>query len=100
MLLSQAPNTVYKFTPKEFSALSGLLSPGLIDECLMDTGIVTLRKRHLPMEKAHSDPMTSPLKYENTNLIHLLKEDYSAMCSTSLLRFIVTREEYVIKGGY
>ncbi|MCH4998767.1 IS4 family transposase, partial [Pectobacterium carotovorum] len=43
-------NTVHKFTPQEFSALSDLLSPELIDECLADTGIVTLRKRRLPME--------------------------------------------------
>ncbi|WP_234910636.1 IS4 family transposase, partial [Pectobacterium carotovorum] len=50
MLLSQALNTVHKFTPQEFSALSDLLSPELIDECLADTGIVTLRKRRLPME--------------------------------------------------
>ena len=50
MLLSQALDTVHKFTPKEFSALSDLLSPELIDECLTDTGIVTVRKRRLPME--------------------------------------------------
>ena len=50
MLLRQALDTVHKFTPKEFSALSDLLSPGLIDECLMDTGVVTIRKRRLPME--------------------------------------------------
>lgn len=50
MLLSQALDTVHKFTPKEFSALSDLLSPELIDECLIDTGIVTLRKRRLPMD--------------------------------------------------
>ncbi|EAA7286054.1 IS4 family transposase [Salmonella enterica subsp. enterica] len=50
MLLSQALDTVHKFTPKEFSALSDLLSPELIDECLTDTGAVTIRKRRLPME--------------------------------------------------
>ncbi|QGY28912.1 IS4 family transposase [Pantoea cypripedii] len=50
MLLSQALETVLNFTPKEFTALSDLLSPELIDECLADTGIVTLRKRRLPME--------------------------------------------------
>ncbi|HGM6830536.1 transposase domain-containing protein, partial [Serratia marcescens] len=50
MLLSQALDTVLKFSPKEFAALSDLLSPELIDECLADTGIVTLRKRRLPME--------------------------------------------------
>ncbi|MCW6034658.1 IS4 family transposase [Pantoea sp. JK] len=50
MLLSQALDAVLNFTPKEFSALSDLLSPELIDECLADTGIVTVRKRRLPME--------------------------------------------------
>lgn len=50
MLLSQALNTVHNFSPEAFSALSELLSPELIDECLADTGIVTLRKRRLPME--------------------------------------------------
>ncbi len=43
MLLSQALDAVLKFTPKEFSALSDLLSPELIDECLADTGVVALR---------------------------------------------------------
>lgn len=50
MLLSQALDTVHKFTPQEFAALSDLLSPELIDECLADTGVVTLRKRRLSME--------------------------------------------------
>lgn len=50
MLLSQALDTVHKFTPEAFSALSDLLSPELIDECLADTGTVTIRKRRLPME--------------------------------------------------
>lgn len=50
MLLSQALDTIHKFTPHEFSALSDLLSPELIDECLSDTGTATIRKRRLPME--------------------------------------------------
>lgn len=50
MLLSQALDTVHKFTPQEFAALSDLLSPELIDQCLADTGVVTLRKRRLSME--------------------------------------------------
>ena len=49
MLLSQVLNTVHNFTPEAFSALSELLSPELIDECLADTGIGTTRKRRLPM---------------------------------------------------
>ncbi|EPQ0974370.1 transposase domain-containing protein [Citrobacter farmeri] len=36
--------------PEEFSSLSNLLSPELIDECLTDAGIATIRKRRLPME--------------------------------------------------
>ena len=50
MLLSQALDTVHKFTPHEFAALADLFSPELIDECLADTGVVTLRKRRLSME--------------------------------------------------
>lgn len=50
MLLSQALDTAHKFAPQEFAALADLLSPELIDECLADTGIVTLRKRRLSME--------------------------------------------------
>ena len=50
MLLSQALDAVHKFTPQEFAALSDLLSPDLIDQCLADTGVVTLRKRRLSME--------------------------------------------------
>lgn len=50
MLLSQALDTIQRFTPEEFASLSDLLSPDLIDECLMDTGVVTLRKRRLSME--------------------------------------------------
>lgn len=50
MLLSQALDTVHKFTPEEFSALSDLISPELFDECLADTGTATICKRRLPME--------------------------------------------------
>jgi hypothetical protein len=50
MLLSQALDTVHKFSAQEFAALADLLSPELIDECLTDTGVVTLRKRRLSME--------------------------------------------------
>ncbi|MBL3696074.1 transposase domain-containing protein, partial [Pluralibacter gergoviae] len=42
-----ALDTVHKFTPKEFSALSDLLSPELINECLVDTGVATIRKGFL-----------------------------------------------------
>ena len=38
------------FTPEHFNALSEVLSPDLIDKCLKGSGIVTLRKRRLPLE--------------------------------------------------
>jgi IS4 transposase len=38
------------FTPEHFNALSEVLSPDLIDKCLKESGIVTLRKRRLPLE--------------------------------------------------
>ncbi|WP_374684546.1 hypothetical protein [Scandinavium hiltneri] len=44
MLLSHALDTLHKFSPQEFAALADLLSPELIDECLADTGVVTLRE--------------------------------------------------------
>ncbi|WP_035338766.1 transposase domain-containing protein, partial [Dickeya sp. DW 0440] len=50
MLLSQALDTLHPFTPQEFAVPSDRLSPELIDECLADTGVVTLRKRRLSME--------------------------------------------------
>lgn len=43
-------NAFHQFTPQGFSALSDLLSPDLIDQCLADTDVVTLRKRRLYME--------------------------------------------------
>jgi len=38
------------FTPEHFHSLSEVLSPNLIDQCLKESGIVTLRKRRLPLE--------------------------------------------------
>lgn len=46
MLLSQAFDTVLKFSPQEFFALSNLLSSELIDEYLVDNRVVTIHKRH------------------------------------------------------
>ena len=60
MLLSQVLDIVHKFTPQELSALSDLLSPELIDECLADTGVVTLRKRRLSMEMIVGNPPRKP----------------------------------------
>ena len=50
MFLSQALDRVYQFTPEQFSALSEVLSPELIEQCLHESGTVTLRKRRLPLE--------------------------------------------------
>jgi len=38
------------FSPENFHSLSEVLSPGLIDKCLKESGVVTLRKRRLPLE--------------------------------------------------
>ena len=38
------------FSPENFHSLSEVLSPDLIDECLKESGVVTLRKRRLPLE--------------------------------------------------
>lgn len=50
MLLSQALDAVHHFSADEFSSLSELLSPQLIDECLKESGTVTMRKRRLSMD--------------------------------------------------
>ncbi len=50
MFLSQALDRVYQFTPEQFNALSDVLSPELIEQCLQESGTVTLRKRRLPLE--------------------------------------------------
>ncbi len=47
MFLSQALDRVYQFTPEQFNALSDVLSPELIEQCLQESGTVTLRKRRL-----------------------------------------------------
>jgi len=52
MLFNQSLETFQKFTPETFP-LSDLLSPEIIDECLADTGVVTLRKRRLSMGLRH-----------------------------------------------
>lgn len=38
------------FTSETFNSLSEVLSPDLIDQCLKESGVVTLRKRRLPLE--------------------------------------------------
>ncbi|OIQ46506.1 MAG: hypothetical protein BM565_11315 [Gammaproteobacteria bacterium MedPE] len=50
MYLSQALATIPKYSPDAFTSLSQLVSPELMDECLVDTGTVALRKRRSSME--------------------------------------------------
>ncbi|MDF2155948.1 IS4 family transposase, partial [Vibrio sp. CAU 1672] len=50
MFLRQALNNVHQFSAEQLSGLSDLLSPEMIDECLRDAGVTTIRKRRLPME--------------------------------------------------
>jgi len=50
MHFSQALDVVSRVTPEQFASLSEVLSPELIEQCLHETGTVTLRKRRLPLE--------------------------------------------------
>lgn len=50
MFLSQALDRIHSFSPEQFSSLSEVLSPELIEQCLEASGTVTLRKRRLPLE--------------------------------------------------
>jgi IS4 transposase len=50
MQFSQAVDAISSFSSEQFSALSEVLSPELIQQCLQESGTVTLRKRRLPME--------------------------------------------------
>ena len=50
MQLSQALDAIAHTSPDTFASLSEILNPELIEQCLHETGTVTLRKRRLPME--------------------------------------------------
>lgn len=50
MQLSQALDAIAHTSPDTFTSLSEILSPEIIEQCLQETGTVTLRKRRLPME--------------------------------------------------
>ncbi len=50
MFLSQALEQLQEFTPDDFSKLPDLLEPELVEQCLQDTGVTTVRKRRLPMD--------------------------------------------------
>ena len=45
MFLSQALEQLQEFTPDDFSKLPDLLEPELVEQCLQDTGVTTVRKR-------------------------------------------------------
>ena len=50
MQLSQALDSISHFSPETFSSLSEVLDAELIEQCLQESGTVTLRKRRLPLE--------------------------------------------------
>lgn len=50
MHFSQAVDTLSHVTPDQFTSLSEVLYPELIEQCLHESGTVTLCKRRLPLE--------------------------------------------------
>ena len=62
MFLTQALDQLQKFTPDDFSKLSGLLEPGLIEQCLEDTGVTTVRQLvlHLDLMLSGKRPYFAP----------------------------------------
>ncbi|OEF55199.1 IS4 family transposase [Enterovibrio norvegicus] len=50
MFLRQALDRIHQFSADQLNGLSDLLCPALINQCLEDTGVTTIRKRRLPME--------------------------------------------------
>ncbi|WP_415843753.1 transposase domain-containing protein, partial [Vreelandella rituensis] len=50
MHFSDAIDAIAKAVPDDFSSLSEVLSPELIDTCLEEAGVATLRKRRLPLD--------------------------------------------------
>lgn len=52
MRIEQALDFINSCPPGKFEALSDLLSPELVEACLAEAGVVTLRRRRMPMERA------------------------------------------------
>ena len=52
MRIEQALDFINSCPPGKFEALSDLLSPELVEMCLAEAGVVTLRRRRMPMERA------------------------------------------------
>ncbi len=50
IFLRQELEQIHTFSADKLNGLSDLLFPTLIDQCLQDTGVTTIRKRRLPME--------------------------------------------------
>jgi len=50
MPLSYDFYSLSNFSPDSFSSLAEVLSPELIDKCLSESGVATLRKRRLPLD--------------------------------------------------
>ncbi|MBY4679102.1 transposase domain-containing protein, partial [Marinobacterium arenosum] len=50
MHFSQAVDVISRVSPDQFASLSEVLSPELIEQCLHESGTVTLRERRLPLE--------------------------------------------------
>ncbi|WP_181870787.1 transposase domain-containing protein [Vreelandella rituensis] len=50
MHFSDAIDAIAKAVPDDFSSLSEVLSPELIDTCLEEAGVATRRKRRLPLD--------------------------------------------------
>lgn len=50
MHFSQAIDAINRIRPDSFSSLADVLSPELIDTCLEQAGVATLRKRRLPLD--------------------------------------------------
>ncbi|NRA52512.1 MAG: transposase domain-containing protein, partial [Gammaproteobacteria bacterium] len=50
MPLSYDFYSLSNFSPDSFTSLSEVLSPELIDKCLSESGVATLRKRRLPLD--------------------------------------------------
>lgn len=107
-MFCQALDTVHKFTPQEFTALSDLLSPELIDQCQADTGVVTLRKRRLPMEmmvwaccitgSLRELPLRKGAQYQVVRKLGAGQELWGVALAYNLLRFMMAQMAYSLKN--
>ena len=52
MRIEQALDFINSCPHGKFETLSDLLSPELVESCLAEAGVVTLRRRRMPMERA------------------------------------------------